>query len=110
MSEQAKLTIFPAVESSGRYDFASGGGRVIGEGCHFIDLVSYLAGHPVSSMQMASMSNPLAQGNPPDTVTITLTCKDGSLGTIHYFANGSKDFAKEHFRTIRQKIFIYEYY
>lgn len=77
------------------HDFKSGGGRIIGEGCHFIDMVRYLTGQQITSVQAAAMTDPLAQGHFPDTVTITLTCKDGSIGTIHYFANGSKDFAKE---------------
>jgi predicted dehydrogenase/threonine dehydrogenase-like Zn-dependent dehydrogenase len=76
-------------------DFASGGGRIIGEGCHFIDLIRFFADSQIESIQTVSMNNPLSQGKAPDTVTISLTCKDGSIGTVHYFANGSKDFAKE---------------
>ncbi len=77
------------------HDFASGGGRIIGEGCHFIDLIRFLTGQPIESIQTVCMNNPLSQNKAPDTMTISLACKDGSIGTIHYFANGSKDFPKE---------------
>ena len=71
-------------------DGEQGGGRIIGEGCHFIDLIRFLAGSPIESHASASMKS--ATG---DTVTINLKFIDGSLGTIHYFANGSKAFPKE---------------
>ncbi|MBL8287709.1 MAG: bi-domain-containing oxidoreductase [Rubrivivax sp.] len=67
-----------------------GGGRLVGEGCHFIDLLRFLAGAPVESHGVARM-----QAATPDTASITLRFADGSLGTIHYFANGSKAFPKE---------------
>ena len=67
-----------------------GGGRIIGEACHFIDLLRFLAGVPVSGWNITSM-----QASTADTVTIQLTFADGSIGTIHYFANGSKSFPKE---------------
>ncbi len=71
-------------------DGEQGGGRIIGEGCHFIDLLRFLAGSPIESHTSAAMKS--ATG---DTVTISLKFSDGSLGTIHYFANGSKAFPKE---------------
>lgn len=76
-------------------DFASGGGRLIGEGCHFIDLIRYLTGSPIVSVQTTSMENPQMPELPPDTLSLTLACRDGSIGTVHYFANGCKDFPKE---------------
>ncbi|OGK08867.1 MAG: dehydrogenase [Candidatus Riflebacteria bacterium GWC2_50_8] len=76
-------------------DFASGGGRLIGEGCHFIDLIRYLTASPITSVQTTSMYNPQLSETPPDTLSLTLTCRDGSIGTVHYFANGCKDFPKE---------------
>ena len=72
-------------------DPAVGGGRIIGEACHFIDLLRYLAGHPIVSMTSVRAGG--AGGD--DKATITLSFADGSHGTIHYFANGSKAFAKE---------------
>jgi len=64
-----------------------GGGRIIGEGCHFVDLARFLAGAPVRSVQTAKAAD--------DTVTITLAYEDGSTAAVHYFANGSKSFPKE---------------
>ena len=66
-----------------------GGGRIVGEACHFIDLLRYLAGSPIAS------KGRIGQDAANDTVTLNLTFEDGSIGTVHYFANGSRAFAKE---------------
>jgi len=71
-------------------DPESGGGRIIGEACHFIDLLRFLARVPLTSWQRLSMDPPTQ-----DTVSIQLGFADGSIGTVHYFANGSKAFPKE---------------
>jgi predicted dehydrogenase/threonine dehydrogenase-like Zn-dependent dehydrogenase len=71
-------------------DSASGGGRIVGEACHFIDLLRHLAGATIIDQRAQAMDTPTR-----DTVTITLAFADGSLGNIHYFANGSKAFPKE---------------
>jgi predicted dehydrogenase len=71
-------------------DRTVGGGRIVGEVCHFIDLLRFLAGAPVSTHQIATMKAVTG-----DTATITLTFANGSIGTIHYFANGTKSFPKE---------------
>lgn len=68
-----------------------GGGRIIGEACHFIDLIRHLANAAIVGVSAVSMGS----REPRDTVTITLTFTDGSIGTIHYFANGTKAFPKE---------------
>ena len=67
-----------------------GGGRIVGEACHFIDLLRYLAGVPITGHQRIAMDSATQ-----DTVTLQLAFEDGSIGTIHYFANGSKAFPKE---------------
>lgn len=67
-----------------------GGGRIIGEACHFVDLLRFLAGVPVTGWQRMAMDSAIQ-----DTVTLVLAFADGSIGTIHYFANGSKAFPKE---------------
>lgn len=75
------------------HDPQRGGGRIIGEGCHFIDLLSYLAGCSVSSI-----SAMMVGGNGPvreDKMSILLGFADGSVGSVHYFANGSKSYPKE---------------
>jgi predicted dehydrogenase len=71
-------------------DPAVGGGRVIGEGCHFIDLLRFLAASPIAGVEVSAM-----QAGMGDTVTLQLSFADGSIGTVHYFANGSKAFPKE---------------
>jgi predicted dehydrogenase/threonine dehydrogenase-like Zn-dependent dehydrogenase len=71
-------------------DPAVGGGRIVGEACHFIDLLRYLAGVPIKSCSRATME--VATG---DTVSLQLIFTDGSIGTVHYFANGSKSYPKE---------------
>jgi predicted dehydrogenase len=67
-----------------------GGGRIVGEGCHFIDLLRFLAGCPIVDWDRSAMRTA-----PQDTVTISLRFADGSIGTIHYFANGAKSVPKE---------------
>jgi predicted dehydrogenase/threonine dehydrogenase-like Zn-dependent dehydrogenase len=75
-------------------DQAVGGGRIIGEACHFIDLCLYLAGSPIISVQAARMGSDA--GVPDDTLSITLTFADGSLATIDYWTNGARSYPKEH--------------
>ena len=71
-----------------------GGGRIVGEACHFIDLLRHLAGAPVIAQTVTALERP---GGPPlsDVATVTLTFADGSIGTVHYLANGHKGHAKE---------------
>ncbi|MFZ5951181.1 MAG: Gfo/Idh/MocA family protein, partial [Candidatus Rifleibacteriota bacterium] len=76
-------------------DASSGGGRIIGEACHFIDLLRFLCNSEIETVQSNFMRDPLAEGRMPDTATISLSFKNGSIGTVHYFANGNKDFPKE---------------
>ena len=71
-------------------DLEIGGGRIIGEACHFIDLLRFLVGKTISDYQIKFMDS-LTK----DTATIQLSFQDGSIGTIHYYANGSKNFPKE---------------
>lgn len=71
-----------------------GGGRIIGEGCHFIDLLRFLAGSPVTGISAVAL--PRADMRvPADSISATLLFANGAIGTIHYLANGSKDFPKE---------------
>lgn len=71
-------------------DPATGGGRIIGEACHFVDLLRYLADSPIASHRIDYMDAATR-----DTATITLNFANGSIGTVHYFANGSKSYPKE---------------
>jgi predicted dehydrogenase len=76
-------------------DPAVGGGRIVGEACHFIDLLRFLAGAPIRDAQITTMGHVPALGTQNDKAIITLAFDDGSIGSIHYFANGGKTFPKE---------------
>lgn len=67
-----------------------GGGRIVGEACHFIDLARYLVGAPIRSV--AAIGVP---GRQDDVASISLRFEEGSCATIHYFANGHSLFPKE---------------
>lgn len=73
-------------------DLEIGGGRIVGEVCHFIDFLTYLNGSLPSSVHAAAMRSASAAN---DTVTITLAFQNGSIGTVSYFANGDKSLPKE---------------
>ena len=77
-----------------------GGGRIIGEACHFIDLITYLSGSLVDSVVMNSMGeNPEVN---TDNATILLKYQNGSTGVINYFANGNKGYSKERIEVYSQ--------
>jgi predicted dehydrogenase len=71
-----------------------GGGRIVGEACHFIDLLRFLTGAPVASVQVAGMRRPDGPKR-TDIAAITLTFEDGSFGVINYLANGHRAYPKE---------------
>jgi predicted dehydrogenase/threonine dehydrogenase-like Zn-dependent dehydrogenase len=72
-------------------DMAVGGGRLIGEGCHFIDLLRYLADAPIVKSSIVYLGKTPAK----DSFSISLEFENGSIGTIHYFANGHASISKE---------------
>lgn len=74
-------------------DMEIGGGRIIGEACHLIDLITSLTGSLVESVVMNAMGNNPSDNT--DNATILLKYKNGSTGVINYFANGSKAYSKE---------------
>lgn len=76
-------------------DNAVGGGRIIGEACHFIDLMRFLAGAKIISVQARRMGDTDAVQILEDKASITLGFEDGSFGTIFYLANGASNFPKE---------------
>ena len=71
-------------------DLSVGGGRIIGEACHFVDLLRFLAGTEITNWHAARLADVSH-----DTATLQLSFADGSVGTIHYLANGHKTFPKE---------------
>ena len=74
-----------------------GGGRVVGEACHFIDLLRFLADSPIREWNQNSMNS-----NSKDTLSIGLKFEDGSIGSINYFANGPKSLPKERLEIFSQ--------
>jgi predicted dehydrogenase/threonine dehydrogenase-like Zn-dependent dehydrogenase len=72
-----------------------GGGRIVGEACHFIDLLRFLADASISGFQAISIGKGPGVAVSEDKASILLRFEDGSIGTIHYLANGHKSFPKE---------------
>ena len=75
-------------------DLQVGGGRLIGEACHFVDLLRFLAGAPITDARVQALGGD-AHSNRHDCFAITLGFADGSLGSIHYLADGHRGFPKE---------------
>lgn len=72
-----------------------GGGRILGEACHYIDLMRFLAGSEITGFNASKMGNVPGVEVSEDKASITLTFANGSFGTIMYLANGGKSFPKE---------------
>ena len=70
-----------------------GGGRIIGEACHFIDLLTFLVGAPPISVTAHAL--PDGGKYREDNLSMTFTFPDGSIGIVDYLANGDKSFPKE---------------
>lgn len=75
------------------HDLSQGGGRIIGEGCHFIDFLTFLVGEAPKSV--AAFALPDKGHYQEDNVHLSFTFPDGSIGTVDYLANGDKAFPKE---------------
>ncbi len=73
-------------------DLEIGGGRLIGECCHFLDLIRFLAGSQIVDFKLTKVPDNFINS---DSFTFTISFLDGSIGTIHYFTNGHKSFPKE---------------
>ncbi len=72
-----------------------GGGRIIGEGCHFVDLLRFLAGSPIRRTHAVRMGPAPGVAVLDDKATLTLEFEDGSFGTVHYLSNGHRSLPKE---------------
>lgn len=70
-----------------------GGGRLIGEACHFVDFLTFLAGAAPIEVEAHALPNPGRYSN--DNVICSLRFANGSHGTITYLANGDKSYSKE---------------
>jgi predicted dehydrogenase/threonine dehydrogenase-like Zn-dependent dehydrogenase len=82
------------------HDMEVGGGRIVGEACHFIDLCSYLAGSRVISVCMNALGENPEENT--DNASILLKYENGSTAVINYFANGSKSYDKERVEVFSQ--------
>ena len=88
-------------KNSWLHDIEKGGGRIIGEACHYIDLCSFLTGSKVKSVCMNSMGK-----NPEfntDNASILLKYENGSNAVINYFSNGNKSYSKERLEVYSQQ-------
>ena len=80
-------------ESHWTRDPAIGGGRILGEACHFIDLARFLVGNPIESLEVTTASS--ASTRHEDISMLQLGFEDGSVASIHYLSNGHRRFPKE---------------
>lgn len=83
------------------HDMKVGGGRIIGEACHYIDLISYLTGSLVKAVCMNAMGTNPEENT--DNASILLKYENGSTGVINYFSNGSKAYSKERIEVFSQE-------
>ena len=83
------------------HDLKTGGGRIVGEACHYMDLITFLTGSKIKAVCMNAMGvNPQAN---TDNASILLQYENGSTGVINYFANGSKTYSKERIEVYAQE-------
>lgn len=86
--------------SSWVQDQEEGAGRIVGELCHFVDLVQYLAGSEVESVWADALGGQQDEVV-PDNVHVNLRLRDGSVATIVYTAKGCKRFSRERVEVFR---------
>jgi len=72
-----------------------GGGRILGEACHFIDLARFLVGRRIVGASVRAMRGSSGAAPSLDTAQISLQFEDGSIASIQYYANGHRSFPKE---------------
>jgi predicted dehydrogenase len=83
------------------HDLKVGGGRIVGEACHYLDLIVYLTGSKIKAVCMNAMGENPAENT--DNASILVKMENGSSGTINYFANGSKAYSKERLEVFSQE-------
>jgi predicted dehydrogenase len=92
ISVQYRVNAGPIPPEHWVHDPKQGGGRIIGEVCHFVDFLIFAVGAMPVSVFAAALPS---AANPPDSIAVTVTFENGSLGTIHYIADGDKSYGKE---------------
>ncbi len=83
------------------HDMKVGGGRIIGEACHYFDLIVYLTGSRIKAVSMNAMGENPEENT--DNASILLKMENGSIGVVNYFANGSKSYSKERLEVFSQE-------
>ncbi|MEM6718259.1 MAG: bi-domain-containing oxidoreductase [Bacteroidota bacterium] len=83
------------------HDMAVGGGRIIGEACHYLDLIVFLTGSKIKAVCMNALGENPAENT--DNASILVKLENGSTGVVNYFANGSKSYAKERLEVFSQE-------
>ncbi len=83
------------------HDMKIGGGRIVGEACHYIDLVVYLSGSKVTAVCMNAMGENPKENT--DNASILLKLENGSTAVVNYFSNGSKAYSKERLEVFSQE-------
>ncbi|CAL2105884.1 Dehydrogenase [Tenacibaculum sp. 190524A02b] len=83
------------------HDMAIGGGRIIGEACHYLDLMVFLSGSKIKSVCMNALGENPAENT--DNASILVKMENGSTGVVNYFANGAKSYAKERLEVFSQE-------
>ncbi len=83
------------------HDMEVGGGRIIGEACHYFDLIVHLTGSKIKSVCMNALGKNPEENT--DNGSILLKLENGSTGVVNYFANGAKTYSKERLEIFSQK-------
>ena len=83
------------------HDMEVGGGRIIGEACHYLDLMVFLTGSKIKAVCMNALGENPAENT--DNASILVKMENGSTGVVNYFANGSKAYAKERLEVFSQE-------
>jgi predicted dehydrogenase len=93
LSMSYRVNAGPLPAESWVQDPAEGGGRIVGEVCHFVDLMCHLTGATPQVVYAQAIPSPHPV---PDTLNVHLRFSDGSIGNICYWSNGDSSYPKEH--------------
>ena len=83
------------------HDMLIGGGRIVGEACHYLDLMIFLSGSKIKSVCMNAMGDNPSDNT--DNASILVKMENGSSGVVNYFANGAKSYSKERLEVFSQE-------
>ncbi|WP_044401350.1 bi-domain-containing oxidoreductase [Lacinutrix sp. Hel_I_90] len=83
------------------HDMAVGGGRIIGEACHYLDLIVFLTGSKIKAVCMNALGENPEENT--DNASILVKLENGSTGVINYFSNGAKSYSKERLEVYSQE-------